>query len=89
MEDSVAGKRPQRGRCNCFHGSNYEEGQAGGALENLKGFVQNASVVERNLLAGTSRIAERCGKKCKARADYRRMVADGLRPLGYHGGVCR
>uniref|UniRef100_A0A0D9ZEE4 DUF506 domain-containing protein n=1 Tax=Oryza glumipatula TaxID=40148 RepID=A0A0D9ZEE4_9ORYZ len=108
MEDSAAVERPQRGRCNCFNGSNYEESDdeedfflpsdhssasapaaAGDALESLKGLVQSASVAERNLLADASRIAERCGKGYKGKAECRRAVADGLRALGYDAAVCR
>ncbi|XP_006651904.2 uncharacterized protein LOC102719373 [Oryza brachyantha] len=107
MEDSAAVERPQRGRCNCFNGSNYEESDdeedfflpsdhsapasatAGDALDTLKGLVQSASVAERNLLADASRIAERCGKSYKSKAECRRAVADGLRALGYDAAVCR
>lgn len=108
MEDSAAVERPQRGRCNCFNGSNYEESDdeegfflpsdhssasapaaAGDALESLKGLVQSASVAERNLLADASRIAERCCKGSKGKAECRRAVADGLRALGYDAAVCR
>uniref|UniRef100_A0A0E0KK64 Uncharacterized protein n=1 Tax=Oryza punctata TaxID=4537 RepID=A0A0E0KK64_ORYPU len=107
MEDSAAVERPQRGRCNCFNGSNYEESDdeedfflpsdhsasapaaAGDTLDSLKGLVQSASVTERNLLADASRIAERCGKSYKGKAECRRAVADGLRALGYDAAVCR
>jgi uncharacterized protein (TIGR01615 family) len=51
--------------------------------------VQSASVVERNLLADASRLAERCGKGCKGKAECRRAVADGLRGLGYDAAVCK
>ncbi|KAL6894252.1 hypothetical protein ACP4OV_008350 [Aristida adscensionis] len=61
---------------------------AGDTLEALKGLVQSASVAERNLLADASRLAERCGKSCKAKAECRRAVADGLRALGYDAAVC-
>jgi hypothetical protein len=55
----------------------------------VQGLVQSASVVERNLLADASRIAERCGKTCKGKAECRRAVADGLRALGYDAAVCK
>ncbi|KAF8710059.1 hypothetical protein HU200_029787 [Digitaria exilis] len=61
---------------------------AGDALESLKGLVQSASVAERNLLADASRIADKCGKNCKGKAECRRVVADGLRALGYDAAVC-
>ncbi|CAD6214974.1 unnamed protein product [Miscanthus lutarioriparius] len=61
---------------------------AGDALEDLKGLVQSASVAERNLLADASRLADRCGKGCKGKAECRRAVADGLRALGYDASVC-
>uniref|UniRef100_A0A0E0LHU6 Uncharacterized protein n=1 Tax=Oryza punctata TaxID=4537 RepID=A0A0E0LHU6_ORYPU len=62
---------------------------AGDALETLKGLVQSASVAERNLLADASRIAERCRKGGKKKADVRRAVADGLAALGYDAAVCK
>ncbi|KAK3149066.1 hypothetical protein QOZ80_3AG0212520 [Eleusine coracana subsp. coracana] len=62
---------------------------AGDAVELLKGLVQSASVAERNLLADASRLAERCGKGCKGKAECRRAVADGLRALGYDAAVCK
>jgi hypothetical protein len=51
-----------------------------------QGLVQSASVVERNLLADASRLAERCGE---GKAECRRAVADGLCALGYDAGVCK
>ena len=51
--------------------------------------VQSESVAERNLLADASRIAERCRKGGKKKADVRRAVADGLRALGHDAGVCK
>ncbi|CAN6297459.1 unnamed protein product [Urochloa humidicola] len=62
---------------------------AGDALEALKGLVQSASVAERNLLADSSRIADKCGKSCKVKAECRRAVVDGLRALGYDAAVCK
>uniref|UniRef100_A0ACD5WCU0 Uncharacterized protein n=1 Tax=Avena sativa TaxID=4498 RepID=A0ACD5WCU0_AVESA len=62
---------------------------AGETLEALKGLVQSVSVAERNLLADASRIAERCSKTCKGKAECRRAVADGLRTLGYDAAVCK
>ncbi|KAL6638041.1 hypothetical protein ACP70R_025613 [Stipagrostis hirtigluma subsp. patula] len=62
---------------------------AGDTLEALKGLVQSASVAERNLLADASRLAERCGKSCKVKAECRRAVADGLKALGYDTAVCK
>ncbi|KAJ1293213.1 hypothetical protein BS78_01G050900 [Paspalum vaginatum] len=62
---------------------------AGDALEALKGLVQSASVAERNLLADASRIADKCGKNCKSKAECRRAVADGLSALGYDAAVCK
>ncbi|KAM0822258.1 hypothetical protein ACQ4PT_071606 [Festuca glaucescens] len=44
---------------------------------------------ERNLLANASRIAERCGRTCKGKAECRRTVADRLRFLGYDAAVCK
>ncbi|XP_051177745.1 uncharacterized protein [Lolium perenne] len=62
---------------------------AGETLDALKGLVQSASVAERNLLADASRIAERCGRTCKRKAECRRAVAEGLRALGYDAAVCK
>ncbi|CAL4919590.1 unnamed protein product [Urochloa decumbens] len=104
MEDAATVERPPRSRCNCFNGSNHEESDdeefdflpsehipkpatagAGDAVEALK----SASVAERNLLADASRIADKCGKSSKVKAECRRAVADGLRALGYDAAVCK
>ncbi|OEL36331.1 hypothetical protein BAE44_0002651 [Dichanthelium oligosanthes] len=71
------------------HASTPANAGAGDALEALKGLVQSASVAERNLLADASRIADKCGKSCKVKAECRRAVADGLRALGYDAAVCK
>ncbi|RCV40462.1 hypothetical protein SETIT_9G055800v2 [Setaria italica] len=71
------------------HTSSAATAGAGDAWEALKGLVQSASVAERNLLADTSRIADKCGKSCKGKAECRRAVADGLRALGYDAAVCK
>jgi hypothetical protein len=55
----------------------------------VQGLVQSTSVAEQNLLADASRIAERCGKTCKGKAECHRAVADGLRALGYDATVCK
>lgn len=70
------------------HASATAAAGAGDALEALKGLVQSASVTERNLLADASRLADKCGKGCKGKAECRRAVADGLRSLGYDASVC-
>ncbi|RRT81568.1 hypothetical protein B296_00001908 [Ensete ventricosum] len=54
-------------------------------LRSEQGLVPCASVAERNLLADASKILE----KAKNKGDWRRMVADGLRSLGYDVAVCR
>lgn len=71
------------------HASTPATAGAGDALEALKVLVQRASVAERNLLADASRIADKCGKSCKGKAECRRAVADGLRALGYDAAVCK
>ncbi|RWW00253.1 hypothetical protein GW17_00036782 [Ensete ventricosum] len=47
-----------------------------------------ASVVERNLLADASKILEKA-KNSKNKGECRRMVADGLRFLGYDAAICK
>jgi len=59
------------------------------ARDSWQGLVQSASLAERNLLADASRIADKCSKSCKGKAEYRRSVADGLRTLGYDAAVCK
>jgi hypothetical protein len=59
------------------------------ALSSWQGLVQSASVAERNLLADASKLADKCGKGCKGKAECRRAVADGLRALGYDASVCK
>ncbi|TVU44585.1 hypothetical protein EJB05_04030 [Eragrostis curvula] len=71
------------------HASAATAAAVGDALDSLKGLVQSASVLERNLLADASRLAERCRKGCKGKAECRRAVADGLRALGYDAAVCK
>ncbi|WVZ60860.1 hypothetical protein U9M48_010824 [Paspalum notatum var. saurae] len=71
------------------HASTPATAGAGDALEALKGLVQSASVAERNLLADAARIADKCGKSCKSKAECRRAVADGLSALGYDAAVCK
>ncbi|THU46898.1 hypothetical protein C4D60_Mb09t09770 [Musa balbisiana] len=96
--------KPPRGRCNCFN-ANFDDssdddfdardgdapGSAaapGDAAEAIKGLVLCASMAERNLLADASKILEKA-KNSKNKGDWRRMVADGLRSLGYDVAVCR
>ncbi|XP_062214328.1 uncharacterized protein LOC133915256 isoform X1 [Phragmites australis] len=71
------------------HASASVVAAGGDTLEALKGLVQSTNVVERNLLADASSIAERCGKSCKGKAECRRALADGLRALGYDAAVCK
>ncbi|XP_073287144.1 uncharacterized protein [Primulina huaijiensis] len=92
-----------RNRCNCFNGNrNYSSDDEfdvfsdsftanssfGDSSDILKSLIQCASMVERNLLADTSRIVEK-NKTCRRKDDLRKIVADGLITLGYNVAVCK
>ncbi|GFY85019.1 hypothetical protein Acr_03g0017930 [Actinidia rufa] len=61
---------------------------SGDFLDMLKSLIPCASVVERNLLADTSKIAEK-NKICKRKDDLRTIVTDGLLLLGYDASICK
>ncbi|KAM0912106.1 hypothetical protein ACQ4PT_013053 [Festuca glaucescens] len=69
--------------------SAHPPAEVGDTLEALKDLVQSASDAEQDLLADASRIADRCGKTCKGKAECLLAVADGLRALGYDATVCK
>ncbi|XP_073005180.1 uncharacterized protein [Typha latifolia] len=94
-------EKPLRSRCNCFNG-NYDDSSSDeldfdalssvassvDVLETLKGLVPCATLAERNLLADASKILEK-SKSSKAKGDFRRIVADGLKSLGYDAAICK
>ncbi|RAL54586.1 hypothetical protein DM860_001714 [Cuscuta australis] len=57
--------------------------------DSLKSLVVCASPAERNLLAETSKIAEKNKAFFKSKEDSRKIVADGLGSLGYTASICR
>ncbi|XP_042515109.1 uncharacterized protein LOC122089436 [Macadamia integrifolia] len=94
-----------RNRCNCFNGNctdssddeldffnGFSESVAaasyGDACEILKSLIPCASIAERNLLADTAKIVEK-NKSCKRKDDCRKLVIDGLIPLGYDASICK
>ncbi|KAJ8491052.1 hypothetical protein OPV22_012773 [Ensete ventricosum] len=104
IEGGYHEKQP-RGRCNCFNANfddssddddfDARDGDASGSAaspsdvaEAIKSLVLCASVVERNLLADASKILEKA-KNSKNKGECRRMVADGLRFLGYDAAICK
>ncbi|XP_073028984.1 uncharacterized protein [Primulina eburnea] len=60
----------------------------GDSSDTLKSLIPCASMVERNLLADTSRIVEK-NKTCRRKDDLRKIVTDGLITLGYNASVCK
>ncbi|CAN4091233.1 unnamed protein product [Withania somnifera] len=89
-----------RNRCNCFNGSNNDSSDDefdfsdsvtnssfGDSSEALKSLIPCATVVERNLLADTSKIVEK-NKACKRIGELRKIVADELSKLGYNASIC-
>ncbi|KZV57046.1 hypothetical protein F511_20015 [Dorcoceras hygrometricum] len=92
-----------RNRCNCFNGNSNDSSDDeldvfsdslaansafGDSSDALKSLTPCASMVERNLLADTSRIVEK-NKTCRRKYDLRKIVADGLIALGYNASVCK
>ncbi|XP_060180409.1 uncharacterized protein LOC132610144 [Lycium barbarum] len=92
-----------RNRCNCFNGNNndssddeFDFGDSlitpnssfGDSIDVLKSLIQCATVVERNLLADTSKIVEK-NKACKRKDDLRKIVTDELSKLGYNASICK
>lgn len=90
-----------RNRCNCFNGSNNDSSDDefdfadsvtnssfGDSSEALKSLIPCATVVERNLLADTSKIVEK-NKACKRKGELRKMVTDELSKLGYNASICK
>ncbi|KAL1294596.1 hypothetical protein HN51_055383 [Arachis hypogaea] len=93
-----------RNRCNCFNGNNNSDssdeeldvfgesinsGSFGDASDALKSLIPCASVVERNLLADTSKIVEKNSKVFKRKDDLRKIVTESLASLGYDSSVCK
>lgn len=90
-----------RNRCNCFNGSNNDSSDDefdfadsvtnssfGDSSDALKSLIPCATVVERNLLADTSKIVEK-NKACKRKSDLRKIVTDELSKLGYNASICK
>ncbi|CAN4092864.1 unnamed protein product [Withania somnifera] len=90
-----------RNRCNCFNGSNNDSSDDeldfsdsvtnssfGDSSETLKSLIPCATVVERNLLADTSKIVEK-NKACKRKDELRKIVTDELSKFGYNASICK
>ncbi|PIM97333.1 hypothetical protein CDL12_30197 [Handroanthus impetiginosus] len=101
---STATAKCGRHRCNCFNGNNndssddefgfFSESFATNSSftdpsDTLKSLIPCASVIERNLLADTSRIVEKNNKTCEGKDDLRKIVTDGLIAFGYNASVCK
>ncbi|KAK8963797.1 hypothetical protein KSP40_PGU014210 [Platanthera guangdongensis] len=100
-ENNEKSARCGRRRCNCFNGNCDDssddefDGDAppittgsGDSIEILKNLVLCASITERNLLADASKIIEK-SKVLKAKVDFQKITAAGLRDLGYDASVCK
>ncbi|KAL3812545.1 hypothetical protein ACJIZ3_013813 [Penstemon smallii] len=104
-EKNSAAVKCGRNRCgNCFHGHSNDSSDdeldfLSDSLtpnssftdlsDTLKSLIPCASIVERNLLADTSKIVEKNNKTCKRKDDLRKTVTDGLIALGYNASVCK
>ncbi|WVY96958.1 hypothetical protein V8G54_029109 [Vigna mungo] len=91
-----------RNRCNCFNGNSNDSsdeeldifgesissGSFGEASDALKSLIPCASVVERNLLADTSKIVDNNSKVYKRKDDLRKIVTESLSSLGYDSSIC-
>lgn len=60
----------------------------GDSSDALKSLIPCATVVERNLLADTSKIVEK-NKACKRKDDLRKLVTDELSKLGFNASICK
>ncbi|KAG4911036.1 hypothetical protein JHK87_057152 [Glycine soja] len=91
-----------RNRCNCFNGNSNDSsdeeldifgdsissGSFSDASDALKSLIPCASVVERNLLADTSKIVDKNSKVYKRKGDLRKIVTESLSSLGYDSSIC-
>ncbi|KAL5068422.1 hypothetical protein RYX36_019309 [Vicia faba] len=91
-----------RNSCNCFNGNSNDSsdeeldffgesitsGSINDAGDALKSLIPCASVVERNLLADTSKIVDKNSKVFKRKNDLRKIVAENLSSLGYDSSIC-
>ncbi|KAJ3669888.1 hypothetical protein LUZ60_010212 [Juncus effusus] len=59
------------------------------ALELIKGLIPCVSLTERNLLADVSKLTERTKNSKCGKSEYRKIVAEGLKSLGYDAAVCK
>ncbi|KAI3756787.1 hypothetical protein L1987_56610 [Smallanthus sonchifolius] len=99
--EDAAPEKPKcgRNRCNCFNGNindisddEFDLSAAGFSgedpSETLKSLTPCASVIQRNLLADTSKIVEK-NKNCKRKDELRKLVAEELLLLGYDASICK
>ncbi|KAK6161461.1 hypothetical protein DH2020_004842 [Rehmannia glutinosa] len=102
-QSAAAAAKCARNRCNCFNGNSndssddefdfFSDGLSANSsfsdpCDTLKSLIPCATMVERNLLADTSKIVEK-NKTCKRKDDLRKIVTDGLIALGYNASVCK
>ncbi|KAF5816684.1 hypothetical protein HanRHA438_Chr03g0148551 [Helianthus annuus] len=100
IEDAAAPEKPKcgRNRCNCFNGNINDvsddefdlsaAGYFGDSVETLKSLIPCASVIQRNLLADTSKIVEK-NKTCKRKDELTKLVAEELLSFGYESSICK
>ncbi|KAK9058988.1 hypothetical protein SSX86_021606 [Deinandra increscens subsp. villosa] len=95
--EDAAPEKPKcgRNRCNCFNGNindvsddEFDPSVAGIFGETLKSLTPCASVLQRNLLADTSKIVEK-NKTCKRKDELSKIVAGGLQLIGYDASICK
>ncbi|KAL9992873.1 hypothetical protein Hdeb2414_s0001g00001021 [Helianthus debilis subsp. tardiflorus] len=97
MEDAAAPEKPKcgRNRCNCFNGNindssddEFDLFADSDALETLKSLTPCVSVVQRNLLADTSKIVDN-NKNLKRKDELRKFVVEELILIGYDASICK
>ncbi|KAI7757804.1 hypothetical protein M8C21_029180 [Ambrosia artemisiifolia] len=95
--EDAAPEKPKcgRNRCNCFNGNindvsddEFDLSAAGCFGETLKSLTPCVSVIQRNLLADTSKIVEK-NKTCKRKDELIKLVAEELLLIGYDASICK
>ncbi|KAL5053608.1 hypothetical protein RYX36_034290 [Vicia faba] len=71
----------------CF-GESITSGSINDVGDTLKSLIPCASVVERNLLADTSKIVDKNSKVFKRKNDLRKIAVENISSLGYDSSIC-
>ncbi|KAJ0673074.1 hypothetical protein HanOQP8_Chr13g0504161 [Helianthus annuus] len=97
IEDVATPEKPKcgRNRCNCFNGNINDSSDDefnlfadSDASETLKSLTPCVSVIQRNLLADTSKIVDN-NKNLKRKDELRKLVVEELISIGYDASICK